>query len=372
MFASKHGVFVGPGKLPDEVWQQSAHRTEANRTDPGSLAPRLLGLFETAAEAERIASQIQSFKLGVAVVGPEQPPSEGGWVIATSCTFLNGTWRIDTASRETHLINPVDISAVTLLDWRPEHGAVDRAALVTLREGRPVVLRASGLDTVSAHAFPHEGMKHLNDFLDTASTIVSPQVRIRSRQVSEGEVRGTQSELHGDLFTLMLAVIDRVDTTPGQLPHPIQSKAFSPLVKPPHFTALAAFAAWVLYGVSLCSLILSLACFAIAVMSLHILPGLMGLALGAWGTRRFMWSRWLGRANWGQRNPIPHWPISETEPGLSPRMLELGLDASTLILVCLGALSEGLLRALSLSSLPIILLAVLTSAGAVYESWQRE
>ncbi len=40
--------------------------------------------------------------------------------------------------------------------------------------------------------------------------------------------------------------------------------------------------------------------------------------------------------------------------------------------ICVGALGEGLVRSISLWSLPWILLGMLTSAVAVYEAWQRE
>ena len=358
MYAPRHTLFIGPGKLPDELRHLLARRVGAPQPDIAIQVPRLLAIFENASDAERIASQVQRLKIGVAVAGPEQPPAEVGWATATSFEFFDRTWRVATSTSDTQVFAPVDITAITLLDWRPDEGAADRAVLITLKEMKPVMLRASVLDTVSRNSVPMEGIRRLNEFLDAAALVLTP-------------------ELKGDLLPLVLAVVDAVDTTPGQLPQPLQGKAPQSTQKPAHHSPIAALAAWVLYLVSLPSLIVSLAFFTIAVFALSDLWNLavdvtIGVALGAWGTRRFMWSRWLAQANWGERSPIPSWPIAASEPGIQPRPLELSLDAIALASISVGALGEGLIRSISLWSLPFILLGVLTSAVAVYEAWQRE
>jgi hypothetical protein len=131
--------------------------------------------------------------------------------------------------------------------------------------------------------------------------------------------------------------------------------------------------------ISLPSLVLSLAFFTIAALTfftfipLGLLTGTLAVVLFAWGTRRFMWSRWLARANWGEGTPVPSWPIHPGELGIRPKPLELGLDALALVSIAAGALfGEGVSRSLSLMSLPFILVAVLVSAAAVYEAWLRE
>lgn len=377
MFAPRHTLFIGPGKLPDELRQVLAKRANAPQPDIAIQVPRLLAIFENASDAERIASQVQRLKIGVAVAGPEQPPAELGWAIATSFEFFDKTWRVGTTTGETQVFAPQDVTAITLLDWRPDEGAADRAVLLTIRDARPVMLRASLLDTVSRHSVPMEGIRRLNEFLDAAALVLTPEVKIRSRRLTEGDFRGAGLELTGDLLPLVLSVVDAVDTLPGQLPTPLQGKAPSPTSKPAHQTGLAALSAWILYLVSLSSLVLSIAYFTITVFTVGNLIALVinctiGLALGAWGTRRFMWARWLARANWGDASPIPTWPIAASEPGIQPRPLELILDAIALVSVCVGALGEGFVRSMSLWALPFILLAVLTSAVAVYEAWQRE
>lgn len=376
MFAPRHTIFIGPGKLPDELRLVLAKRAGAPQPDIAIQVPRLLATFDNAADAERIASQIQRLKIGVAVAGPEQPPAEGGWAVATSFEFFDKTWRVGTSTGDSQVFAPQDITALTLLDWRPDEGAADRALLITLRDARPVMLRASVLDTVSRQSVPMDGLRRLNEFMDAASLVLTPEVRVRSRRLSEAEFRGTASELTGDLLPLVLAVVDAVDTHPGQLPQPLQGKPPAATRKPAHQTPIAALSAWILYLISLPSLVLSLAYWTIAVFTLSFtaiaVNGTIGLALGAWGTRRFMWSRWLARANWGDHSPIPTWPIAASEPGIQPRPLELIIDAIALVSISVGALGEGLVRSISLWSLPWILLGVLTSAVAVYEAWQRE
>ncbi len=371
MFAPRHALFVGPGKLPDELREVLAKRVSAPQPDIAIQVPRLLAIFENASDAERIASQVMRLKLGVAVAGPEQPPAELSWAVARAITCFDDAWRLTTTGGETLGLSPRDISAVTLLDWKPDEGVVDRAVLLTLREAKPVMLRASLLDTVSRQSVPIDGLRTLNEVLDAAARVLPPEVKVRSRKLAEADFRG--GELTGDLLPLILAVVDAVDTLPGALPQPLQGKAATAPVMTAYQTGLAGLSAWVLFLVSLPSLVLSLAYFTIAAISWSVLATGIGLCLFAWGTRRFMWARWLGRANWGAQSPIPTWPIAASEPGIAPRPLELTIDALTLGSVCLGVLfGEGLLKSMSLWALPFILLAVLTSAAAVYEAWQRE
>lgn len=376
MFAPRHTLFIGPGKLPDELRQVLAKRAGAPQPDIAIQVPRLLAIFENASDAERIASQVQRLKIGVAVAGPEQPPSELGWSVATSFEFFDNKWRVGTSTGDSQVFAPGEITAITLLDWRPDEGAADRAALITIRDQKPVMLRASLLDTVSRHSVPMEGIRRLNEFLDAAALVLTPEVRIRSRRLTEADFRGGGLELTGDLLPLVLSVVDAVDTTPGQLPQPLQGKPAAPSSKPAHQTGLAALCAWVLYLMSLAGIVLSFAYFTITIFTFNLITlainGTIGLALGAWGTRRFMWARWLARSNWGESSPLPSWPIAASEPGIRPRPLELIIDTIALVGVCVGALGEGVVRAMSLWALPFILLAVLTSTLAVYEAWQRE
>ena len=185
-----------------------------------------------------------------------------------------------------------------------------------------------------------------------------------------GHFRG--GELNGDLLPLVLAVVDAVDTMPGALPQPLRGKAKTAPEVPAYYTGLAALSAWILYVTSLGAVVLSLGYFTVAAMSFGLVAGLAGLALGAWGTRRFMWARWLAKQNWGNASPLPAWPISPEEPGIKPYWFELLIDCLVVFFVSMGAFGEGVVRVLSLSSLPVLAIAVLCSAAAVYEAWQRE
>lgn len=373
MFAVRHAVFVGPGKLPDELRLVLSKRVGAPQPDIAIQVPRLLAIFDSAADAERVASQVQRLKLGVAVGGPEQPPAELSWAVARNFSTVEPKWKVEATTGETAEFSPTDITAVTVLDWRPQEGAADRAVLFTLREQKPVMLRASMLDTVSRHSAPIDGLRRISDALDAAALVLLPETKVRTRKLEEKEFRGGSNELTGDLLPLVLAVVDAVDTAPGQLGQPLSGKQPSAQRPPAHHTDLTALCAWVLYLASLGGLVLSLAFFTTAVMAFSITAGAAGLVLGAWGTRRFMWSRWLGHANWGDRTPIPAWPINQAEPGIMPRPLELSIDALALFFTALGVIvGEGLLHSLSLWSLPFVLVAVLTSTLSVYEAWQRE
>ena len=371
MFAPRHSLFIGPGKLPDELRQVLAKRAGSLQPDIAIQVPRLLAIFESAAEAERIASQVQRLKLGVAVAGPEQPPAELSWTVAMSLDFADKLWRVVTLTGEAQAFRLEDVLAITLLDWRPEEGAADRATLVTLRDGRPVLLRASRIDTVSRSSVPMLGITRINEFLDAAALVLPPEARVRSRRLTEAEFRGPAGELTGDLLPLVLAVVDGVDSIPGELPQPLRARP-APPVSTGHLTGLASVSAWTLYLLSLPTLVLSLAYLTIAAMSFGVVAACIGLTLGAWATRRFMWSRWLAKENWSDRSPIPPWPIAAGELGIKPRPLELPLDALALVAICVGALGEGLVRAISLAALPGVLLGVLISAASVYEAWQRE
>ncbi len=370
MFAPRHAVFIGPGKLNDELRQVLARRAGALQPDVAIQVPRLLAIFESAAEAERIASQVQRLKLGVAVAGPEQPPAELGWSVAKHFGYFDKAWRVVTVTDEITHFQATDVTAISLLDWRPDEGAPDRAALLTLREGKPVMLRASVLDEVSRHSAPMEGIRRINEFLDAAALVLTPETRVRSRRLNEADFRG--GELTGDLLPLVLAVVDGVDTMPGVLPQPLQGKPVAPPVITPHQTGLAAICAWALYVTSLGAIVASLAFFTVAALSFSFWPFLAGLTLGAWGTRRFMWARWLGKQNWGEATRIPSFPIAPSEPGIKPNGLELVIDVLALVSVGACALGDGALRAMSLATLPVLATAVLCSAAAVYEAWQRE
>ncbi len=370
MFASRHAVFIGPGKLNDELREVLAKRAGALHPDVAIQVPRLLATFDGAADAERIASQVQRMKLGAAVAGPEQPPAELSWNVARKLDASDKGWRLETESGELIRLQTTDVTAVTLLEWRPEEGAADRAVLVSLREQRPVMMRASLLDEVSRQTVPLEGLKRINEFLDSVSLVLAQDARVRSRKLNEEDFRG--GELTGDLLPLVLAVVDSVDTMPGSLPQPLRGKPKTQPETPAHYTGLAALAAWILYVTSLGALVLSLGYFTVAAMSFGIIAGLAGLALGAWGTRRFMWARWLAKQNWGAASSVPNWPISADEPGIKPFWFELVIDCFVMLFVSMGAFGEGVVRVLSLCSLPVLAVAVLCSAAAVYEAWQRE
>lgn len=370
MYAARHAVFVGPGKLPGELRDVLHRRAGAPQPDIAIQVPRLLALFDSAAEAERVASQLQRLKLGAMVAGPEQPPIETTWAVARSLEFFDGRWRATTEQAESVTIDPDAITAVTQVDWRPVDGPADRAVLLTVRDGRPVLLRASRLDEVSKQSVPLEGMRRLAEFLEAAALELAPELRVRTRRLSEADFQ--PELLTGDLLPLLVGMVDAVDTHPGELPRPLgggrKAREDAAAVDG---TDLGRTAAWLLYLASLGGLLASLALFGLASLAMNATAAALGLALGAWGTRRFMWARWAARANWAEP-PVPAWPIHPLEPGIHPRWLELGLDAATVAALAYGATQEGALRWLSLAALPIAGVGALAALAAAWDAHQRD
>ena len=370
MFATRHAVFIGPGKLPDELRQVLLQRAGSPQPDIAIQTPRLLAFFDSAADAERIASQVQRLKLGVAIAGPEQPPAEDAWLQARALKKLDAGFRVTLHTGDELTLDPAAITAVTLVDWRPATGTADRAVLLTSRETRPILARASRLDSVSSHSLPLEGIKRLNELLDAIGAAGQPSVRVRTRRVSEDDFGA--GVLTGDLLPLAVATIDAVDSLQGELPRPL-TPSTAALPQRPSYSALGAFTAWALYLGSLVGLAASLGLLTLAVMLFNLTTGVIGLSMFAWGTRRFMWSRWLARSVWGPTTPVPAWPISPAEAGLTPALPELALDAVLLGCAGLGAVfNAGLPQHASVAALLFSLGAVFTSMAAVAEAWKRE
>lgn len=371
MYAARHAVFVGPGKLPGELRDVLHRRVGAPQPDIAIQVPRLLALFDSAAEAERVASQVQRLKLGAVVAGPEQPPVETSWSVARALEFFDGRWRVTTDQGEVLPLDLAGVTGVTQVDWRPVDGAADRALLLTLRDGKPVLLRASRLDEVSRQSVPLEGMRRLGEFLEAAALDLVPELRVRTRRLNEGDFQ--PELLTGDLLPLVVSMVDAVDSHPGELPRPLGARRTSgaPAAEV-EGTDLARTCAWALYLASLPSLLLALALFGFASLGLNLGAAALGVLLSAWATRRFMWARWLARANWGDRSPVPTWPISADEAGIRPTFLELTLDALTLAVAAWGVTQEGALRWLSLGALPLVGLATLAALAGAWDTHRRD
>ncbi len=370
MHAARHAVFVGPGKLPGELRDVLHRRAGAPQPDIAIQVPRLLALFDTAAEAERLASQVQRLKLGALVAGPEQPPAEAAWAVARELEFIDGRWRVTSDQGEAQGFLPEAITAVTLVDWRPLAEAADRAVLLTLRDTRPVLLRASRLDRVSRQSVPLEGMRRISEFLEAAALELATDLRVRSRRLNQADFQ--PETLTGDLLPLVVGMVDAVDTHPGELPRPLTRRRVSKeeLVAVDS-TATGRTGAWVLHLTSLGGLGLSLVLLGLAVLSASVSAGLVSFAVGAWATLRFMWGRWLARANWGERPPVPSWPINPDERGLRPRALELFVDALALGALTAGVFDEGALRTLCQLGLPLVGIGSAAALGAVWDARHR-
>lgn len=373
MYATRHAVFVGPGKLPDELRHVLLKRAQAPQPDIAIQVPRLLATFESAAEAERISGQVQRLKLGSVVAGPEQPPAEGAWACVTQCVFAFEAWRVTTTLGEQFNLHLDDIRAVSIVDWRPQTGAADRAVLLTVREGRPLFLRASALDTVSRQSVPLDGIRTLTELLEAAAKVLPADTRVRNRKLVELDLRGPNAELQGDLLPLAMSMLDAVDSLQGELPRPLRGGATSTEAEPhAEHTPLAAVTAWVSYFISLAGLVISLGALTTAAVAWSLPAGAAGVLLGATATRRFMWSRWLARSNWGDRSPLPPWPIDPNERGMKPQWIDLALEVSGLAALLYGANdSTGLVHAVCFWSLPVSALGIVLTLLALFEARHR-
>jgi hypothetical protein len=341
MFAYRHALFV------------SAEAPQG--------APRLFSVFDSALEAEREAAHLSARGLHSVLAGPEQPPAELGWFVATSVRSQDQMFYIESSLGAACTLNPASVDRVSLLTWERDNGLREKAMLLRLSDGKPVMFRIT--PTVDAHTF--------DEVREAVLAEGSAELQHRARSLSERDFQGVM--LEGDVLPLMLAVMDTLDT--HQVPRsgsirrrpPPPTAAFSSCGK------VSKGAAWILYGVSLWALTLAVGYFTIALFTMGVLGTLIGLTMSAWGTRRFMWSRWLAQVCWATKSPIPAFPILATEVGLQPTAMELTLDGALLTLLLCGTLvGEGAIQALSAVAFPVVFLAALSSTVAVYEAQSPE
>lgn len=338
MYAPRHLVFAGQGRLPAELRAVISKRTGAPQPDLPLMAPKLLGLFDNAAEAERVAAGLQRLKIGAAVAGPEQPPADEGWLHAVALELFGGRWHVRGAAGEDVPLSLDLLVAVTILDWRPEGQPVDRAVLLRFSDsGRPVLARASAIDRVSPLSTPALGLQRLGQLLDDCAIAMPTATRVRQRKWSPEEIEA-EALGGGDLLPLAIAVIEQIDAQPHTLSRPLSGVA-PPLpgraVMTP--TPLAGTAAWALYASSLALGPISLGLFMIAAMAAAPAALVAGVLAAAVGGRRLGWARWLSLARWGAATRVPHWPLTQEDLGRPPNGRDLLLDAALVASTAVGA-----------------------------------
>lgn len=369
MFASKHAVYIGPGRLPKELRDVLLRRAHSPQPDMVVNAPRLLALFDTAAEAERVASQVQRLKIGAMVAGPEQPPAEATWVNATGLEFFGDAWRVSTAG-DTKTLHARDVASLAVVDWRPADGGVDRGVLVRLREGQPVFLRASALSAVSQHSTPVEGLKRIHEFVDACALEGPPDLRVRQRRLDPEALRG--GELEGDLLPLAVAMIDAVDSQQAPLSRPLATTQAAVTKRAPVYTATAEALAWFWYAVPLSIAAASLGILTFSFFTLDVRGMVLGALAGFYSGLRLLWSRWLSKANWGDASPVPSWPLNASETGRPPMLRELGFE----VLMIIAALwlrrgGDGIVSMLAFVTLLAMGPLTLTALVTAWEHYQR-
>jgi hypothetical protein len=202
MYASRHAVFVGSGRLPKELRDVLLKRQGAPQADLAMNHVRLLSLFDSAADAERISGQVQRLKIGSVVAGPEQPPADADWLKVPQLTVEERFVTLPTLGRTLAF---VDVNRVSLVDWRMGE-RVDRAVLLTMGAQRFVV-RASTVRVDQQLA--SSSLAALRVLTSLVDGLVREGVELRSRRLTPEDFGAP--ELEGDLLPLALAVVDAID-----------------------------------------------------------------------------------------------------------------------------------------------------------------
>jgi hypothetical protein len=366
MYAPRHLVFAGPGQLPEEVRKLVSQRSRTPQSDLPHPAPRLLGIFESAAEAERVAAGLQRVKIGAMVAGPEQPPVEEGWTVARALELFAGRFRALTPSGVVSPLDPAQLAGVTIVDWRPEDRAADRAVLLRFRDGRwPMLLRASALDDVSPQALPGKGLQAIGQFLDACAAEMPQDTRVRQRRLTPDDLE--EARLGIDALPLAVAMVDLLDETPFVLPRPLVADAGlararrHPREVAPWTLSLAGLVAWSLYAASLALGPVCLGLLMVGAMTGSFLAVLSGVLAGAVGSRRLAWAQWLGHRRWDERSRIPRWPRYGAEEKSAPNYRDLLLDASLVACTVFGAAQGSFVEA-ALAALMAAIFALSTLA----------
>ena len=314
MFASRHVVFAGPGRLPRELRDLLLKRQGAPQSDLAVQPSRLVSFFDSAAEAEKVAGQLQRLKIAAVVAGPEQLPAEAGWLLVEELELDADRVRVTTANQEHRDFTPADLKTLTVVDWRPEEGQADRAALLRLKDfHRPLYFRALRLRTGA----PHEGLRLLTALIDRCQAALPVEAVSRQRKLSP-EAVGAPT-LSGDLLPLGLAFVDALQ--PPSSHSPLEVLGPEPAPAPPQALALPFFqsrgaALWATGAVL--STPMTLGLLLVGLAQGRLLPVVTGLGMTLWSTRRYLWSRWLRH----------HASLRERLAGLRPARWDPALEAA--------------------------------------------
>ncbi len=369
MFSPKHAVFVGPGRLPQELRDVLLRREGQPQPDLNVQTPRLLAVFDSAADAERVASQVQRLRIGAMVVGPEQPPIDDAWFLASGFEEFGGTWRIASTSGDHRIIKPSDVVGLSIVDWRPEPGPVDRAVLVRVRDiDRPIYIRASAVEGPHGDQAPHDALRRLNQFIDACSLELAPDAKVRSRRLGPADLLGG---LEGDVLPLALAMVDQLDLQPASLHGPIVAggrRRSGEHDRAPEYTGLGAALAWTLWLSALGLFGVSGALMALGawyVLGFGVITLALGVLVAALASQRLLWSRFISRSTWGPDGPVPVFPIHREEEGTSPRWLGVGLDLASIALCFVAQHAEGwsgrIAAGLKWALVPVLVLSLLAA-----------
>jgi hypothetical protein len=198
MFASRHAVFVGAGRLPKELRDVLLARQGAPQADVALNSVRLLSFFDSAVDAERVSGQVQRLKILALVVGPEQPPADADWIPVAQLTVADDAFSMPGLGRTVPF---ADVSRAAVVDWRVATGSLERAVLVVVGD-QHLFFRASTMeiDRAVSSTAALRVLTSLTEGLSRAG------VELRSRKLTPEEVGAPT--LTGDLLPLPRAGMD--------------------------------------------------------------------------------------------------------------------------------------------------------------------
>lgn len=214
MYASRHVIFVGPGRLPAALEQLLVGRQGVHHHERGTHAPRLLSIAESAAEAEHLANELLRHQITVLLAGPEQPPAEDSWDQALRIDPSDGTWSVTLAHGAHWRFTLAAIDELTSIDWREDSELAEHGVLLRSKSlDRPVFLRAAEHEPASESRIT---LARLETFLHACGRELRREARIRHQRL-HASAFGAPT-LTGDLLPLAVGVVDAIDTRPGELP----------------------------------------------------------------------------------------------------------------------------------------------------------
>lgn len=177
----------------------------------------MLAAFDSGADAERAATELQRSGLSTLIAGPEQPPATDGWFITHALEHNSGAWWLHEEDGPPRKLAPAQLRAITVVDWQEDGALTDRAVLLRTGDGAsPMFLRATVL---AGGSTPEPRLKSQLQALDKLLLGLADSThgaRARHRTLGPEDFAG--AGLAMDFLPLGLTFVEGLDPTPWSLP----------------------------------------------------------------------------------------------------------------------------------------------------------